>query len=230
MPTTQQSSNRSMRALVLSDLHIGDLRAEKRFVEISTLLVETEFDSLILNGDIFDLWLEKNPMVLGKYALVKQIAEISKTKRVVWVIGNHDHAYNKVKCLLPDVAIADELKFMAAGMRICIIHGHQVYPFENRGWHSRLLTRINSWIHKVTGIDFQRLSQKTFLYKRSVNKYRKKIIEQHAARADCVVTGHTHLLGTCRHNGVRLYDAGSTAFIGTYATIEDNGAVYLRRL
>jgi len=218
-----------MITLILSDLHIGDPRTGAIGTKIAKMLSEREFDRLILNGDIFDLWLEDNVFKLQQYVLSKKLLELAHTKQVYWLYGNHDHDTKKMARLLPDVAIANQIDLVDAEQKICVVHGHQVYPFKNQAWYTRWLTKINIWFCKTFDIDLQKKGQKTCCYQSTVRKRRKEIIEEFGKGFNTVISGHTHLVGYCYHNGTQLYDMGSTAFTRTYAEIKD-GHIYLRRL
>lgn len=220
-----------MRTIVISDLHIGDPRAVKSFHDITKMLKNENYDVLVLNGDIFDLWVEDNPNKLNKFELTKLLAEISKEKKVIWISGNHDHKYYKVKHLLPNVPYVSCLEIFIDLKKLCILHGHQSYPGENRGIFTRILSKINIWGFKIFHIDLQALMHKTNIYKKLiVNRYRKKLIRDYGSGFDYIISGHTHLLGFYRLNGVELYDVGSTTYTRTYLLIEDNGSIYLKKL
>lgn len=218
-----------MVILILSDLHIGDPRTGATGIKIANMLDEKKFDILILNGDIFDLWFEKDIDVFNQYFITKKLKNLALTKQIYWVRGNHDYNADSVSCLLPGVPIVNSVDLLDSGHKIRAIHGHQVYRFENRTWYNKLLAKINLIIERIFGVDIQRSAQKTRYYRSSVRKKRAKIISKFGNGVDYIVSGHTHLIGYCYHNDVQLYDMGSTAFTKTYAEIID-GDIHLRQL
>ena len=85
-------SNRSkdVKRLVISDTHIGSKFSRKEM--LYELLMEKEYDQLILNGDIIELL--KVP-TFSKIALeIFKVAK-NKAKEVIYIIGNHDIAMAK---------------------------------------------------------------------------------------------------------------------------------------
>lgn len=217
-----------MKTIILSDLHIGDPRAVGSFPKIAELL-NSDFDRLILNGDIFDLWLEDDPKVLGSFALTRKLAEVAQQKETYWIRGNHDHNADKVSSLLPNVPIVNNIELTEGGNKVLILHGHQVYAFENRAWYTKWLTRFNVWLSQTFDIDLQRKCQRTCYYENTVRKRRRQIIEDYGKGFNCVISGHTHLIGFAYYNGTELHDAGSTAFTDSYIRIENNH-IYLSKI
>ena len=76
-----------MKRLIISDTHIGSKYSRKK--ELYSLLKETDFDQLILNGDIIEFL--KVPtfsrIALEIFKIAKQ-----KSKEIIYVVGNHDIA------------------------------------------------------------------------------------------------------------------------------------------
>jgi len=214
-----------MRTLVLSDTHVGDPRVKGE--KVIKLLKKRNFDRLILNGDVLDFWFEDDIKVLTKHPLVQELISTAKDKEVVWVRGNHDHEAQSN--MLPGIRVEESFEIIENNQRVFIVHGHRVYPFDNMAWYSRWGAKINAWIWKVFGTDFQRKLQKTCCYQKSVKKRRGQIIDKYGKPGDKIVSGHTHLVGYHYKNKVELLDIGSTVFTNTYAIVE-NGSVALGRV
>ena len=84
-----------MRAVFLSDLHLGHPRHEaERFARLAGLLEREPPDLLVLVGDIYEMWTRETAgllydrSVLAFASLVHRLREAGA--RVVAVEGNHD--------------------------------------------------------------------------------------------------------------------------------------------
>jgi UDP-2,3-diacylglucosamine pyrophosphatase LpxH len=79
-----------MKAIIVSDLHIGSRFFLRKDFESSLANTSEEYE-LILNGDILD-----NPytkLIEPHQRIRDLIKEVSYRQRVVWVRGNHDNGY-----------------------------------------------------------------------------------------------------------------------------------------
>lgn len=80
-----------VKRLCISDVHLGG--GFTRVDGLLRLLDRYEFKELVLCGDILDFWRMKNRVnwdVKSYTRLVDKIFEIAKTKRVIYIPGNHD--------------------------------------------------------------------------------------------------------------------------------------------
>lgn len=215
------------RTLVISDTHIGDPRYTDN-QKVQNLLRNEDYDRLVLNGDIIDLWLSDIQKVQND-PLYQLIKEIASEKETIWCIGNHEYNIEIYKyCgFLPRAYLVDHVELDENGHKILIIHGHQVYSRKNRSWLNRMMSKLNCWIWKHTGIDFQAIGNRTKLYKWEIAGKRKKIIEKYGQDIDTIIMGHTHLIGYCAANGTTLFDIGSSMKTRSYAVIDD-GVVWIK--
>ena len=75
--------------LIVSDLHLGSAYTHE--LELKNLLMNTEFDELILAGDIIEFL--KRPVFTNTTSdLFDFICKLNK--KIVYVVGNHDQAFN----------------------------------------------------------------------------------------------------------------------------------------
>ncbi len=87
-----------MRVIIASDFHLkfninspeAKERLEKSLSFFKSLIGTT--DILILNGDIFDLWISWKYVIIKEFfPILKTLAEISESgTRIIYVAGNHD--------------------------------------------------------------------------------------------------------------------------------------------
>jgi len=213
-----------MKTLVISDLHIGDPRIEDNLIVLDVLKNE-KYDQIVLNGDIVELWLSKIDHIRDNI-VIKELAKIAKTKKVIWVLGNHDFDARGQK-IIPG-AIEEGSFRINEKKRVLCIHGHQVYEFQNMSWITRVVIKINYYMWKAFGINIQGFFQNGVLY-RWMTKYRRsKILERYGDDVDTIIIGHTHLVGYTSTNKTQLYDIGSLVLRKTYAIV-DNGYIEIKK-
>jgi UDP-2,3-diacylglucosamine hydrolase len=90
-----------MRITIISDLHLkfnetgeDKFRREKVIRFLNNLKDKT--DILILNGDIFDLWVSWSKVIIkGYFPILKKLADLNESKiRLIFISGNHDFWFN----------------------------------------------------------------------------------------------------------------------------------------
>lgn len=204
-----------MKTLLLSDIHIGDPRY-KSDRALTKLINSETFDQIILVGDTVDLWMPWYKKECKKSKFLKAINKLNS--KIIWVIGNHDHGLD-VRSLVPRATACDKYIFVDK-QRFLAIHGHQVYPFQNMGWHNKILSVINAYIYKWFNIDFQWFRNK-WLFRSSAEKRRFQMIDKYGNLCDTMIIGHTHIQTYQTKNGIDLYDLGSIVLGNTYGIIED---------
>ena len=100
-----------MISLVISDLHIGSKGCNAKGVY--KLLKKTEYDRLILVGDIIDGWLFKKYKKFSDQhtKIIRLLLKISKEKEVIWISGNHDEFLRKYSPIqIGNIKIVDEFQ------------------------------------------------------------------------------------------------------------------------
>lgn len=213
-----------MRTLIISDLHLGDLRCE-RTNTVLKVLKDEKYDQIVLAGDIVDLWIVK-PDEVRDHAVIKVLSNIAKDKKVVWVLGNHDWE-GKGKEIIPGAIETDSFVIEEAGRKILCIHGHQLYEFQNMTWYTKLLSVLNFKAWVWFKVNIQRIFNRGMVYQWLVRKRREAIIKKYND-FDTIVIGHTHLVGYRTIDKTELYDIGSLTIRRTYAIVEE-GYVSLRK-
>lgn len=215
------------RTLVISDTHIGDPRYTDN-QKVQNLLRTEEYDRLVLNGDIIDLWLSDIKTIV-KDPLYQLIKEIASEKETIWVLGNHDYDARIYKyCgILPRAYFVESLELDEDNHKILILHGNQACAFQNRSWLNVLCGKFNMWIFKHFGVDIQSWGNKTKAYKKKVATWRKNIIKKYGSGVDTIIMGHTHLIGYSAFSSTTLFDLGSAMKTHSYAII-DKGIVWIK--
>jgi predicted phosphodiesterase len=214
-----------MKTLILSDLHIGDPRFSDSAAVIK-MLYEGEYDTLLLLGDIIDLWLAdlKDIIFLPLFTVLNDIALI---KHTVWVIGNHDSDVELTPSIAPNIQMVNRYEINEAGVRVLCIHGNQVYRNNNINSLDRFVSRVNYWIWRLTGLDLQSHLDSAGFYVRYANRKRQQVLDVYGENEDVVIIAHTHHTGYLVKNGLRLYDVGSAIMSRSYGIVE-NGEVTIK--
>lgn len=213
-----------MKTLLISDTHIGDPRYT-RDSALANLLANESFDQIVLVGDVIDLWV---PWWKSDTKQSKFITALNKLNtKIIWVIGNHDHNIN-TRDIVPTAVACDYYKFIDNKQEFLAIHGHQVYPFKNMGWHSKLLTLLDVYLFKWFNINVQALKDSWFNNIR-VCKRRNQVMDRYGHLAPTIIIGHTHVQAHQSKNNIDIYDLGSILLNGTYGVIE-NGEFSFKKI
>lgn len=211
-----------MNYMVLSDIHIG-ASTLKNELAITELILQEEYDKIILNGDIVDMWAYKYKEAIKSSTIIEALNTISKP--IVWVRGNHDARITYSQGIIPKADVRDMCVELINGSNVLFMHGHQQYFLDNSTWLHALGTRLSYGIYSISGIDLGRLWRLTPIYKRGALKKRIEILRVHGEDVDNIVMGHTH----DALNLGKLYDGGSITATGHYIFISDTG-IHIRKL
>jgi predicted phosphodiesterase len=216
------------RTLLISDTHVGDPRYRAN-EQIQYLLKSATYDRLVLNGDFADLWLSGFKRI-SKDPLFKLVADLSLTKEVIWVRGNHDWdiAQYLGRPELKQISLVNRWHLEESGKSILVLHGHQVYPTKNRSWWIKQASKLNRTIWRLTGLDFQKILLGGNLKTSQIDAevHRKALVDKFPDY-DWLIMGHTHAIAYCQGPRVKLLDIGSTYQTFSYGLIQD-GEVTLK--
>lgn len=200
---------RKLDILVLSDLHLGTYGSHAE--ELLSYLKSVEVDTIILNGDIVDIWqFKKSYFPEAHFQVIKEfINKICNGTRVYYLTGNHDDLMRKISPIqIANFQLIDKLVMNIDGEKVWFFHGD---VFDSLVNHSKLiaklggkgydfLIRINRAINrflKAMGKQPYSFSKKV---KSSVKKAAKYISDFESTAADLaisngykyVVCGHIH--------------------------------------
>lgn len=134
--------------VVLSDVHLGTYgcHAKELLAYLSTIKPRT----LILNGDIVDIWqFRKSYFPKPHLKVVKKILDFaSKGTTVYYITGNHDEMLRKFSdTCMGNFYIADKVVLELHGKKAWFFHGD---VFDNSVNHAK-------WIAKLGGIGYDYL-------------------------------------------------------------------------
>ena len=205
-----------MRICVVSDVHYkfchlsGDekLRHEKILRFFRSLV--GQYDLLVLNGDIFDLWSESSFTITKQYfPLLKVLADIQEAScRLVYISGNHDFWFGDFFRDYLGAEIYDKSYSLTADeQKILFSHG-DLFTFNDlryKIFRQIIRTRPVRWVYNLLHPDLAlrlgaSLSRSSSFKRLSTLRHRRRSagLEHYAAskiksgQYDLVIMGHSH--------------------------------------
>lgn len=200
---------RSVKIVVISDVHLGTFGCRAK--ELYKYLKSIKPDTLILNGDIVDIW-QFRKRYFPKYHLkvIKQIFSMAaKGTKVHYLTGNHDETLRKFTDMsFGNITLADKLTLKLGDKTAWFFHGdifdasiHSAkWIAKLGGWGYDLLILMNS----VSNWFLERMGKERYSFSKKIKNSVKKAIkfigdfENTAAELaieneyDYVVCGHIH--------------------------------------
>jgi len=227
MPAPASAPATRLRTAFISDVHLG--AKECRADLLLEFLDRVQLDSLVLAGDIIDLWSLRKKVFWPQAHNDVIRAILSKAKRgtrVIYVPGNHDQEFRELDgAVFGNLEIHREFVHVTAdGRKLLVLHGDE---FDGAVQYSRALTWLGSemydfalWVNRGFNavrrlFGFPYWSLATWL-KHKVGNAMEYIgrFEQavaHAARrrgVDGVVCGHIHRAAMTTHDGLLYCNDG----------------------
>ncbi len=205
----KKNKKRRVELVVLSDVHLGTYGCKAK--ELLKYLKTIKPETLILNGDIIDIWqFSKRYFPNSHLKIIKYIATLmTKGTQVYYITGNHDELFRKfVGFELGSFQIVNKLLLDLDGKKAWFFHGdvfdvtmeHSKWLAKLGGMGYGLLIIINLIVNKVSmffGRGRISLSKKVKDKVKSAVKYinnYEKTAAEIALRNnyDYVVCGHIH--------------------------------------
>lgn len=203
------NNRRPVDIVVISDTHLGTIGCRAK--ELNRYLKSIQPKTIILNGDIIDIW-QFNKRYWDKFhtKVVKRLLNfISDGTNVYYIAGNHDEALRRfLNFEIEGFTISNKLSLNLNGKKTWFFHGD---VFDVTMQHSRWLTRlggfgydllilINATVNKfLTLIGREKLSfSKTIKNKVKaavsyINKFETTVTDIASKNNfDYVVCGHIH--------------------------------------
>ncbi|MBU6343326.1 MAG: UDP-2,3-diacylglucosamine diphosphatase [Bacteroidetes bacterium] len=200
---------REIDIVVLSDIHLGTYGCHAR--ELHNYLKSIQPRTLVLNGDIFDIWYFKKSYFPREHMeVVRRILKMAVNgTKVYYLTGNHDDVLRKFGELsLGLIHLRNKLVFQIDGRTHWVFHGDVFDASIQRArWLARLggegydlLIRLNRLINggrKLLGMGPVSFAAKIKKSVKGAVKYISDFEEtaiQLAAEKeyDCVICGHIH--------------------------------------
>lgn len=218
-------------AIILSDVHIGSPMS--RVDDLVRVLRSYSFNTLILNGDIFDNANVRRVQNDG-WEFLSYIRELTgEEKEVIWVAGNHDFFAKNFFALL-GARTCTEYTFTHLGKRCLVLHGDAYDRFLMRngvvsgtmGASYRAFQRLGGKRQRISR--FVKRRYKAWL--RLSPRVAKGAVKHGLARnADVVICGHTHQAMEEKIHGVEYYNSGCWADRPSSLVVVDSSGIHIER-
>lgn len=215
-----------MPTLVISDLHLGSkfCRYDRLCEWIAGLPDGIE---LVLNGDIVHA---PRPDTREEHLdLLDTLKQMTATRRVVWVAGNHDP-----ECRMADPGNIEFKPTHRIGENIIVAHGHQ---FEARNLLTGICFLVFRGLYKLhlklggPSMHVARYARKfpTFfrVFRSGISANAVQFAKKHGCRT--VACGHTHYPEDAVIDGVRYVNTGSWTEEPFCCLFVDDGVMELRK-
>lgn len=200
---------RKLDIAVISDLHLGTFGCHSK--ELLIYLQSINPRTLILNGDIIDIWnFKKRYFPKEHLRIIYEIIKFSqKGTDVIYLTGNHDDLLRQFSGTdFGNIKLEDKLAIQIDGKKYWFFHGdvfdasiqHAKWLAKLGGKGYDLLIWINRWINRMA----QALGKKPMSFSRKIKENVKKAVkyigdfEQTAVdlaienNYDYVICGHIH--------------------------------------
>lgn len=140
---SNMTKRRNVKLVVISDTHLGTIGSRAK--ELHQYLKSIQPETIVLNGDIVDLW-QFSKRHWNKYhtKVIKQILKfISDGVKVHYIAGNHDEALRRfLNFEIEGFKISNKLSMNLDGKKAWFFHGD---VFDVTMKHSRWLTRLGGF-------------------------------------------------------------------------------------
>ena len=221
-------SKQDYTRLVISDVHLGSAHSKEK--KLLSFLQKTEYDELILAGDIVE-FLRKPEFTESSLKVFKSIIE--SNRKIIYIVGNHDDAFSSfIGGQLSGIKFVKSYDFEYAGRKYRIQHGDQ-YDTGVVKWRYtiELISFFQNMIERVFKVDLT-----TWWANRQIKKRQLKRIwdlVKWNEEADVFIMGHTHnpevLIWVDKNEQIKTYiNTGDWVDNCTYVIIK-NGEVRLRK-
>ncbi|HEY6142915.1 MAG TPA: UDP-2,3-diacylglucosamine diphosphatase [Flavobacterium sp.] len=132
---------RKIPLVVISDVHLGTYGCHAK--ELLQYLKSINPQTLVLNGDIIDMWnFSKRYFPASHMEVLRYIIKMSNSgTRVVYITGNHDEALRKYSdFILGNLELVDKLILDLDGKKTWIFHG-DVFDSSTKGY-AKILAKL----------------------------------------------------------------------------------------
>ncbi len=221
---TKKTPKQAYHSLIISDIHLGS--KVLNYSKLLKVLNTVNFNRLIINGDLFDDGLHLNRLNTEHWAILSKIRELTKTKKVIFTIGNHDSNVGPIIDLL-GVECHKDYVFFVRNKKYLITHGdHFDYFIQCKPFLTWAATGLYYLIQKFGG-----KKQTIPLYFKQKSKTWFKIHEKLRVRAikfaqghlcDVICCGHSHIAEEVIDQGVAYVNSGSFCDAQCHYILIDN--------
>lgn len=129
--------------VVISDVHLGTYGCHAK--ELMEYLSSIKPKTLILNGDIIDIWqFRKSYFPKSHLKVVKKLLDFaSKGTKVYYLTGNHDEMLRKFSdTTMGNFCLADKVVLELDGKKAWFFHGD---VFDSSVHHAKWIAKLGGW-------------------------------------------------------------------------------------
>lgn len=133
---------RKLKLAVISDVHLGTYGCHAK--ELKHYLESIQPETLILNGDIIDIWqFSKSYFPKSHMKVIRQILKLSENgTKVYYIPGNHDEMLRKFEGLeIGNIKVCNKVILNLDGRKAWFFHGD---VFDVCMQHSKWLARLGA--------------------------------------------------------------------------------------
>jgi len=189
-----------MKTLIISDIHLGSPLVDKKN-EVMNLMKLNKYDTIILNGDIFDVWEESfDNILLANFDFIKLLQKLSLDKTIYFIMGNHDPYISEIKKIFPEMIVLNELLI---DEDILIVHGDQFDNLVTKYlWFAKLIFIPNWLCERIFHYNLKASFREFFYsiankkdkpyYAKLVGDIEKEAVEFYKDKCRYLIMGHTH--------------------------------------
>jgi UDP-2,3-diacylglucosamine pyrophosphatase LpxH len=232
---TSVMSRRSVEMVVISDVHLGTFGCHA--TELVQYLRSIQPETLVLNGDIIDIWqFNKRYFPQSHMQVIKEIFSLlSLGTKVVYITGNHDEIMRRYSDLtIGQLQLTDKWVLELNGKKTWIFHG-DVFDRTTMG-SAKIIAKLGGYgydllilINRFINHGLQLLGREKMSLSKQVKNGVKKAVswignfEQTAAELaiengyEYVICGHIH---QPQHRIVKT-DKGSVVYLNSGDWIEN---------
>ncbi len=138
---------RVVEVVVISDVHLGTFGCHAK--ELLDYLSSIKPKTLILNGDIIDIWqFRKSYFPPSHLKVIKKIISLStKGTKIYYLTGNHDEMLRKFTDVhLGNISLLNKLVLELDGKKAWIFHGD---VFDTSIHHAKWLAKLGGWGYDI---------------------------------------------------------------------------------
>ena len=139
----RKEKKRKVELVVISDIHLGTFGCRAK--EVLRYLKSIDPKTIVLNGDIIDIWqFNKHFFPKSHMKVIKYLTSLlSKNKKIYYVTGNHDEMIRKFKGFqLGSFEIVNKLILTLDNKKAWIFHGD---VFDHSVNHSKWLAKLGGF-------------------------------------------------------------------------------------
>jgi len=245
-PMTETREMRRVRALFISDVHLG--MRPIRVVQLTEFLRNTETETIYLVGDIIDGWrLAKSWHWPSEYNVLVQVLldKANAGTRIVYLPGNHDEFLREyLGTYFGEVEFVDRtVHTTAQGKTYLVIHGDQFdvvvmnakWLAHVGDWAYNAALRVNiaiNWVRRRLGLQYWSLSawakQRVKNAVSIIGRYEEALVhEARESGVDGVICGHIHFADMHDRLGIHYINTGDWVESCTAAVENEDGSFEL---